>query len=150
MLEFSIYGRRTIGELELESSEGVAWISIHDPNDPIADVKFKVPTLELKFHDLEPHHLRFMDGYTMMTPDQAEEVIEFVIEQTNNGVSHILVNCDMGWSRSSGTIVALSNIFNWRDPEPWARYSFFNPYVRNLIIKTYYKMRNGNGRRSFL
>jgi len=150
MLQFSIYGRRTIGELELANSDGIAWISIHDPNDPIAEVRFEVPTLELKFHDLEPQHLQFMDEYTMMTPDQAEEVIEFVIKQTSNGISHFLVNCDMGWSRSSGTIVGLSNIFNWRDPEPWERYSFFNPYVRNLIITTYHKMRNGNGRGSTL
>lgn len=77
--------------------------------------------LQLHFQDSE------FPGRATISPNQAEEIVRFVRE---HDVSHIMVHCEMGRSRSPAIAAALANIFNEGNDQAF----FQPPYTPNMLV----------------
>lgn len=125
--------------IDRNMQEPFIWISIRDYDSPrvkLPSSKFCKGRARLAFDDVVPvPGLRF--GAPMM-PQQAVALVEFVQEYQDQ-VDQILVNCIAGISRSSGVALALSMAMNGGDPQAIANNARYapNPRVVKEIIRAW-------------
>jgi predicted protein tyrosine phosphatase len=92
--------------------DDIAVISITDPvtatSTPLALKDGWHSVLRLEFHDIDLDQLvqpflraQVREYCTLMTPDQAREIVTFVARIQSNGASGIMVHCEAGVSRSA-------------------------------------------------
>jgi len=107
------------------------------------DVKFKIKLkankkrldeLFLYFHDMET----YIDGFKMFSEEQAKEILDFVYIYWNE-IEMIVVNCDMGISRSAGVILALEEIINGQNLKRKKEYKHYNKFVFKTMMNVYNK-----------
>ena len=127
------FDRSRVSELEPRANSVLISITSEESEHPDVDNHWK-DILRLKFDDVEGRMLDIEGASNVLTDEQAEEILDFVIE---NIESDFFVNCDAGISRSTGVVVALELIFNSRDVSD--RYPYHNRYVKNKIRDTWFK-----------
>jgi predicted protein tyrosine phosphatase len=114
-------------------------ISVHDPDKRPARVR-KQPALRavlvVAFDDAEEIPETAEPGeITLMSPDQAGQVIEFVRKHRPE-VGTIVVQCEQGMSRSPAIAVALCRVLGLDDRQFWQDYQP-NRHVVQLLLDTW-------------
>ena len=102
----------------------------HDDDHPTYQEGY-VDALQLKFFDVDFDMMNFRGMiYPSIQPLDAVKILEFT-EKNKNSIDLIVVHCNAGISRSSGTAAALSLIYNQDDS--WV---FKNPrYMPNMLVR---------------
>ena len=125
--------------------DGMAVISIHTPGDEPADIRHPNDlVLHLCFSDISDPKLGTKleiaaaenpgaIAMTMFSDQQARAVLDFVDAMMVRKITHFLIHCDAGLSRSPGVAVALNQIYNEDRNVPY-RYQIFNTWVCNKIL----------------
>ena len=117
---FDVLSRWGIEDIDWDiQHQRVVIISIHDVNMPNARLKVGKCIQDILFLGFDDVGGNFTHGTIPMNAGQAKQVAEFVIKWKDK-VDEILVNCEGGISRSSGTCAAImkyltgddSSIFN--------------------------------------
>lgn len=121
---------------------GDAIISITEPNRDWVELHpdWQNHVLRLVFHDVDPQkHQEFIaeHAYVPMTPEQAEQITQFVKAQENSGTTRIIVACLAGISRSAG--VALSIAEKYKLPFDY-EYTDYNHHVKQLVDEAWKKL----------
>ena len=88
--------------------DDIAVISITDPRTVQPRLDGWHSVLRVEFHDINPEKIaspfiraEVVSHYTLMSTDQAREIVAFVQAIQSNGVSGIMVHCEQGVSRSA-------------------------------------------------
>lgn len=104
---FDVLSRWGIEDIDWDiQSQSVVVISIHDVNMPNARIRVGKCLRDVLFLGFDDVGGSFFHGTTPMSAEQAKQVAEFVLKWKDK-VDGILVNCEAGISRSSGTCAAI-------------------------------------------
>jgi len=126
-------------------------VSISSHEEPTCDIPDHDQLLEvlyLKFDDKSYETQETLVHYERVaypiTKEDAEKLLQF-IETYKNKVNDIIVHCEAGISRSTGTALALSEILNeTNQPEKFIQslcgLQHANKLVRDLILKIHRKI----------
>lgn len=77
------------------------WVSIQEPGKPHIDSLLgELPTLRLKFWDIEHHAVDIFTKETIFPPTEkdAQQIVDFILE---NSEKDVICNCRLGYSRSA-------------------------------------------------
>lgn len=117
-----------------KSNEPYIVISYRCPGDSLPKFSYdpnRKDILYIEINDVDDTEL--FEEYKILNEEEAEQIIDFVTNHED--ISNIVVHCDAGVSRSSGTAAALLKIFNGDDSEIFDNKKFIpNMYIYNLII----------------
>ena len=119
-------------------------ISIYDPDKTPPDLPScnnRIARLDLSFDDIS-YESEFDISFTK---SHAHQIYQFIKDHINS-VKLIVINCEMGVSRSSAIAAALDEILNIKDESDFFYKLEFSP---NMLvykkIKEYYSSRINNG-----
>lgn len=125
-----------------DSDEKVAIISIGERANLTEEAFHDI--LRLYFHDTDKKDAtKLVAGIELkpITSDHASQILDFVDRMVEDEVDVLLVHCRAGVSRSTGTALAINEIYNGdRFIRPhWIHY---NRLVYNTIVNEYWKRNN--------
>lgn len=98
--------------------------------------KYFIDVLKLKFDDVDSDK----NGISMNN-NHASSILSF-IENYNNTINSIVVNCDAGLSRSAGVGAALSKILTGDDSHIFHFKPFLNKHCYRTLLEEYYENYN--------
>lgn len=138
-----VYSRREIEGgvlahmLKSNPSMSIAVISITDPDVPVANIVGRDDNMKVRrvqFHDATPEIEERFGQFIVMTPEQAQNIVDFWRE--NMGVDVLAVHCEAGISRSAAVAAACAVMAGQSDEEFFEEPYFPNRHVYNLMIET--------------
>jgi len=127
-IQFIIQDERLIKTYDFKEKHIV--ISITSPgyeHPKLPELKSRIGLLQIKFHDIDKTIISKGKEYPAFTKEQAKEIWKF-FQSYKLKVNSVVVQCEVGVSRSPAVAAALAKIIGQDDSK------FFKYYVPNMFI----------------